>query len=515
MTTTDRDDEKSDFPQKRPGGGGTISITSKKRKKRSIWINLAVVAVTLLIVGGSAFWLTAFTFYTVSSNSMAPALLSTPSERDRLLCWKLAYHYRKPQRWEVAIFESPKNAANRDFIPGMSMGGESGTTVKRIAGLENEELAIAGGDIWTRPLGGQAPFRRMVKPDKIQQGMWINVYRQNFNGVTTEDFLYFWENTGKAPIQVAESRLSMPAGSGIRYLPKARTGYDASRGITVLPGIPDRYVLPQEIFFHCSNCSTVFSKIIDNQMLIGRCPNCGFLNEETAVSLYELRSGLPEVGTYHASDVKQGDDQHFRFNTYQFVGDLRIVMEVKLVHGDSEVRAELSGNQRVATLALGAKLCEINGRAVPDTATAIKPGEWTRVEFYVVDGAVRLYLGDKRGKIFDRVIWSGEKPDTDFDGWESSIALSAAGGDLEIRNLTIDRDVHYFSGRKQGIGNFLAAMSDEGAIAIPSGSFFPLGDNTTVSLDGRSWGAVDMGLLRGVALYIWSPGHRSCSIPTP
>lgn len=487
---------------------GSATRRAAKKKKKHFWLNAAVVAITILIVGCSVFWLVAFTFYVVGSNSMAPTLLATPEERDRLLCWKLAYKYRTPIRWEIAIFQAPTSADAQDIAPGFPTSRESGITVKRIVGLENEQLGIAGGDIWTKPLGDPAPFRRQVKPDSVQQGMWINVYREDFSDVSTEEFLYFWENLSDRNAEVRENRLFIPVGGGIRYLPRSRISYGSRRSMAVMPGIPDRYVLIQKIFFTCDNCGTVFDRVIDNQKIVGRCPSCRLMNTEYSVTYYELRSGLPEIGEHAAGDVPQGDKFHFRFNTYQFVADLKVTMNVRFLNHSSILRTELEGEERVAALTLSPGACLVNDREVAGPATGIVPGEWTRVEFYVADGAVRLYVGEDRKQVFDRLIWNGEKPGTNFEGWKSGITLLAKNGDIEIRDLVIDRDVHYFSGRSQGMLSFLAAMSEDGEIDIPPGHFLPLGDNATVSLDGRSWGAVDMSLLRGVPIYIWSPAHR-------
>lgn len=503
-------------PDPRRTGGGSIAGTALRRKKRFFWLNVGVAAATLLIVAGSLFWLFAFSIYAVASNSMAPTLLSTPEERDHLLCWRLTYRYRSPKRWEIAIFDTPKSGADREFMPGLHTGGETGVTVKRIAGLAGERLAIAGGDIWTRPLGERGEYRRQVKPDSVQQGMWIPVYKEDFSDLSTDEFLLFWKSLTETPVAVRpDTGLAMPAGSAIRYLPKARVGSEGSRRMRVLPGIPDRYLLKQELFFTCEVCGSAFRVVLDTQKVVGRCPECRHLNPETAVSLYELRSGLPEIGKYHASDTLQGDSQHFRANSYQFVGDLRIVLDIRPATRAAAFRAELHGEERTASLTIGADTCLVNDRTLNLAMPALAPGEWTRVEFQVVDGAVRAFLGEKRKPFFDRVVWKGVKPDSHFDGWASGIVLMASGGDVEIRNLAVDRDVHYFSGRRQGMLNYLAAMDFDGELDIPPGHFFPLGDNTTVSLDGRSWGAVDMDLLMGTAIRIWRPEHRAGTIPAP
>ncbi|MCC8190050.1 MAG: S26 family signal peptidase [Planctomycetes bacterium] len=490
------------------------AVDSRVRKRRrSLRNNLLAVGVTSLLVAASLFWIFAFHFYNVGSNSMAPALQARETERDRLLCWRLTYHYRKPKRWEIAIFDTPGIAADRQ-IAGLNTGGESGLTVKRIAGLENEQLAIAGGDIWTRPVTGQGDYVRQVKPDSVQQGMWIRVYTEDFTDRSTEEFLAAWEEHGAEPVAVRNHMLLLPPDTRLRYKPMARVGIVGQNDRLVeLPGIPDRYLLHQDLLYVCKACGHNFSTTVDSYPAPARCPACRHLNQEDAVTLYTFRSGLPETGPYHVGNVLQGDMGHFRNYTYNFVADLKLETEVRLDRPDSVFRAELSGEDRVASLSLSTDQVLINDRPVANVQ--VKAGEWNRVEFQVVDGAVRLFLGENRTRVFDRPVWLGPKPDVNFDGGRSGVAVATAGGGVTLRRLTIDRDVFYYSGQNQGIGTYLSGMTQEGDVLVGPGQFFPLGDNSTVSLDGRSWGAVDMDLLRGTALRIWSPPDRAGPIPAP
>lgn len=499
----------------RDGGGSFLAKQSGQKKKRRFWLNLATVAITLILVLGVVTWLTAFHFYNVSSNSMAPALLSSLDHNDRLLCSKLTYHLRKPVRWEVATFDTPSTSANTT-IAGFQTGGETGLTVKRIVGLENEHLAIAGGDIWTRPLAG-GEFVRQVKPDSVQRGMWIEVYTEDCSNISDDEFFLFWKKLGGEKAGLTPDRiLRLGDGTSIGYIPKTRVGVTGSNmRMLELPGIPDRYLLPQQLFFKCQSCGADYDIHWEKQIIYSRCPVCRHLNDESAVTYYELRSGLPETGEYHAGNVPQGDLAHFRNNTYNFVSDLKITAEIRLVGPGSRFRAELSGDKRVASIELGADNPLVNDRALSGGKAALRPGTWTMVEFQVVDGVVRLFIGPDRTEVFNRVMWKGENHGDRYDGGESGILLAAKGGDIELRRLSIHRDIHYFSGRRDGMGAYLGAMDVNGEIDLPPGTFLPLGDNTTVSLDGRSWGAVNMSLLRGAALYIWSPKERAGRIPSP
>lgn len=509
--TTDNPNAHTPLPSNRPARPAP-SRHIARRKRRARLLNLAGVAITGAISAGALLWLFGFVFYVVGSNSMAPALLSTPEVQDNVLCSRLTYRFRQPRRWEIAIFETPATGAEAAAAAPDQIAGDAGMTIKRIVGLENENLAIAGGDIWTRPVG-EARHTRQVKPDTVQRGMWIGVYREDFADLSTEEFLRFWEGAGE--VAVRGGALAMAAGSRLRYLPQAPVGERNRRALRELPGIPDRYLFRQRVFFACRSCGTAFDAVIDNQKVAGRCPTCRYLNDEEAATHYESRSGLPELGPFGAPGTRQGDFRHFRNHTYAWVSDLKVSFEARLAGGASGIRVDLAGEDRVASVVLKSGAAALNDRPLELGARHLRAGEWTRVEFYVVDGAVRLFLGADRAPIFDRVLWFGERRDRNFHGWKSGIALAAVDGDVEIRDLAIDRDVHYYGGDDLDIPGFLAAMSDQGDIDIGPGRFLPLGDNTPASLDGRSWGGLDMSRLHGTALWIWEPEDRRGPIPSP
>jgi hypothetical protein len=302
----------------------------------------------------------------------------------------------------------------------------------------------------------------------------------------------------------------------MRFRPMTRAGGQGDI-LLHLPGVPDRYVFPQHAFFRCPNpdCSEEFTVFIEDQKIQGRCPRCALLAPETTVMYYSERSGLPEIGPYAAGfrGPIQGDTEHFRANSYYFVSDLRVVLDVKLQALNAVCAIRLEGDEGVAEAVLSSSGAVVNGQAAE--GGALRPGEWTRVEFYLADGAARLFVGPEREKVFDAVLWRGEKPEASFRGEKSGASFRASEGPIAVRTVAVDRDVHYFSGREQGFRNYLTGMERDGSVVIGDGMFFPLGDNTTVSLDARSWGPVPADRLRGIALMIWRPRERAGFIPRP
>ena len=77
----------------------------------------------------------------------------------------LAYHFDEPQRWEIAVFEYPAD-------PQVNFH-------KRIVGLPNETVRIAGGDIFVRP-DGNDEFTIARKPPEVVRTMLQVVYDNDY-----------------------------------------------------------------------------------------------------------------------------------------------------------------------------------------------------------------------------------------------------------------------------------------------------------------------------------------------
>lgn len=96
-------------------------------------------------------------------------LADAPSFKgDRILVNKFLYAIPAlpggggPNRWDVVVFHYPEEPETN--------------YIKRCVGLPNEELRVSFGDLWTRPLGAEAPFRIQRKPLRHQQSMQIPVW---------------------------------------------------------------------------------------------------------------------------------------------------------------------------------------------------------------------------------------------------------------------------------------------------------------------------------------------------
>lgn len=510
------------IPRHGTRGGGTNAAGSARRKKRRFILNAAAIAATSLIVLASLFWITSVAVYRVASSSMEPAIQGAADWGDRLLCWKLAYLRHPPRRWEVAMFEAPEQAREQSKIPNLTFGSERGVTVKRVAGLPGERLSIIEGDIWTQPFGSDKPFVRQIKPDSVQQGMWISVYEEDFADLGIDEFEFFWNKTGEGglAIEPGQTLLMQPDGdkAGIAYRVRVRADSDGKRMRSV-PGIPDRYVLEQDVTFSCQTpgCGGVFSSHVHNQKIQARCPICGVMAFENSVVFYGRRSGLPELGydPVTSSQVPQGDPGHTRMNYYHFVPDVKITLDFKLLEPDSACRLTIVNDDQTLTADLDGDAAKVDGTYAASMAEMADRDGWIRAELYTLDGGARLFLGSERKLAFELDGWRAGAPDFKRLFARTGVGIDAVGGGLAIRNIAIHRDIYYFTGRELGYGFPTGGVSKENEVDVGLDSFFPLGDNCTVSLDGRSWGPVPLKNLKGKAVWILKPDERAGRIPSP
>lgn len=97
--------------------------------------------------------------YKIPTGSMQPTLMGNTETQifDRILVDKLSYHFRDPQRWEVAVFKYPLDRS-KNFI-------------KRIVGVGPEELRVRYGDVWNRP-DGDSEWTVLRRTDPVQEETW-------------------------------------------------------------------------------------------------------------------------------------------------------------------------------------------------------------------------------------------------------------------------------------------------------------------------------------------------------
>lgn len=134
----------------------------KKQEGRSHPWRDNIEAVTMAIVMAVLLKYFIVEAYKIPTGSMQPTLMGNDDTGiyDRILVDKFSYHYRDPDRFEVAVFKYPLDRS-KNFI-------------KRICGMPGEELKIANGDLLTRQAESE-PWRILRRPRSVQGETWKRI----------------------------------------------------------------------------------------------------------------------------------------------------------------------------------------------------------------------------------------------------------------------------------------------------------------------------------------------------
>jgi signal peptidase I len=98
-----------------------------------------------------------------------PVPFAMANNGDRILVLKYLYALLPPQRWDVIVFKEPQHAQDN--------------YIKRLIGLPGETVEIINGDIYIAPPGaGPSPADRVIarKPPAVQKAVWQLVYDNDF-----------------------------------------------------------------------------------------------------------------------------------------------------------------------------------------------------------------------------------------------------------------------------------------------------------------------------------------------
>ncbi|MBY0112482.1 MAG: S26 family signal peptidase [Phycisphaerales bacterium] len=104
-----------------------------------------------------------------NTNRLLPSFNTVSSSGDRIFVLKYMYPFGAPERWDVVVFRNPTSP--QEYY------------IKRLVGLENEELALVDGDVFTRPFKSdrnESPeecwqskeWRIARKPLRAQNAVW-------------------------------------------------------------------------------------------------------------------------------------------------------------------------------------------------------------------------------------------------------------------------------------------------------------------------------------------------------
>lgn len=137
-------------------------MNKKTKDKKGFSFRENIEAVTMAIAIALLFKVFILEVSKIPSGSMQPTLMGNPTTQvfDRVLVDKLSFQFRDPERFEIVVFKHPLE--------------RSRVMVKRLVGMPGEELRIAHGDLWVRPLGspGEAPWTVLRRPESVVEEHW-------------------------------------------------------------------------------------------------------------------------------------------------------------------------------------------------------------------------------------------------------------------------------------------------------------------------------------------------------
>ena len=383
---------------------------------------------------------------------------------DRILVDKFAYDFREPNRWDVIVFKYPEGA-NTNYI-------------KRLVGLPNELVSIAGGDIWTSRDGQPATIAR--KPPHVMQAMLQVVHDNNFPAplMQTEGWPSAWTDWADTSLWKSEKGRR-------QFTATCLAGQSASLRYQRFNPTPDDW-------------------------------------KEVRLGL-EVRKGVrpalvKDFQAYNA--ISQGG---------HWVGDLAVECALESKSDTGRVVFDLvdGGQQHSCSIDLtdGTATLEAASGITASTPTPIRgKGSW-EVLFTNVDDELRLFVDKKIMPTATPVLWDSEitkestrdpvlevvEPGSTVLTDLAPVGITVKAEDepvaVVVSSIKVLRDIFYIGA--VGFGR-RGEIRDEPILEFPleSDQFFVLGDNSAASKDGRLWidvHYVDRRLLLGRAISIVWP----------
>ncbi|RUL89542.1 signal peptidase I [Tautonia sociabilis] len=391
---------------------------------------------------------------------------------DRILVMKFPYKLpflpfaSRPERWDVVVFHYPE-APEQNYI-------------KRLVGLPGEELQINGGDLFSRPLDGDEPFRILRKPLRHLRAMLVPVYDDRQRPVSLADRPEWrrwapleegdWSESEQRPGEFASGTADPSRVSWLRY----------------------RHLVPD---------ADQWRAILKGQTL-DREPSPSLIED---FSSYNTNQGGNEVGSPPIVEP-------------HWVGDLAVEFVLEVEAGRGQVIVELieAGVPHRCTIDLAEGQATLtrdgNVLGTPQGCGISGPGRY-RIAFANIDDRLTLWV-DGRTPFGEGVAYDVDReeprPPTLAD--LSPVGVGAAGASVRLSDLVLRRDIYYTLqpnasdleefGTLRSWDEFrwlvdamrdparfseLARLDEPRTFAIRPGRYMMMGDNSPRSKDSRAW----------------------------
>jgi len=406
---------------------------------------------------------------------------------DRILVLKYLYAVRSPRRWDVVVFKNPEQP-QQNYI-------------KRLAGLPNEELWIADGDLFTRPANTNDAWHVARKPDRIQRALWRTLFSSEWaprvdehdgkpwrgpwvaEGVVTTGKSYripigetgraaLWWNSGAWPVSDdTPYNETSPVGQGTRF---------------PVSDVRMRAVIKPDDASVFTATARLMARDQEFQAVLG--PDGVVIRQRSAPTADD--SAVAPAGEIEWQTLATSDGRVFQSGKQS---------DVEFWHAD----------QRLSVWVGGKKVCS----AAYDWGPIERIRNATGIEIKPVGTAYETprtsNLG--RARYYRRPV----------------ISWLFTGSDATLTRVGLDRDLYYQTGRAPW-----RTTLPETVFTLGPDQFFVLGDNSPASKDGRMWtsvdpwvaeefdptvGVVDGDLMMGRAFFVYFPAPEKAfgKVPVP
>lgn len=395
---------------------------------------------------------------------------------DRILVMKFPYDLSflpladRPSRWDVVVFHYPE-APEQNYI-------------KRLVGLPGEELMIHGGNLFSRPIDRDEPFRVLRKPLRHLRAMLIPVYDDRYRAIALKD-KPDWQRW--APLETDD--WSEPKDQQGTFVSSAENPSRVS-------WLRYRHVIPDQ---------DQWRSLLRGQEP-DRAPVPSLIDD---FSSYNTNQGKNEIGSPPMVEP-------------HWVGDLSLEFELEVGSQRGQVIIELIeagiSNRCTIDLAEGQAMLTRDGTTLgaPQQCGIDGPGRY-RVSFSNIDDRLTLWV-DGRTPFGEGIAYEIDRteplPPTTAD--LAPVGIGVEGAQVQVSGLVLQRDIYYTlmpnASDLQGFGTLRSldeyrwlrsAMSDPSQFSelarldpprtfpIQAGRYMMMGDNSPRSKDSRAWSRLE------------------------
>jgi hypothetical protein len=384
---------------------------------------------------------------------------------DRILVDKFAFDFASPDRWDVVVFRYPEDAKTN--------------YIKRLVGLPNETVHIAGGDLWSSR-GDDRPVIARKPPEKL-----------------------------RAMLQcVHDSRHVAPRLLAAGW-PLCGADWSAPGGAAA-----DRWTTADEGRSWTAACAAGGTARLRYRHFVPA-------SEDWAA----LEAGQRLAGRAEATPVDDFQPYNAIATRPHPVGDLAVEFRLESRRATGTVTLDLveDGRRHQCLLDLGTGTARLESPALSAAATAATSirgtGRWD-VLFANVDDELTLFVNGRRIAFDGSTAWAAEmgaaprggppaapEPGVDAPNDLAPAGIAAVAADVTVTGLRVLRDIYYIAAVDVARNG---QIIEEPVLHFPLGpdQFLVLGDNSAASKDSRLWlegHHVDRSLLIGRALVIFWP----------